>query len=235
MRAAVALVALALLGQGAAFTHSTGKGPSAPVQAHHLAATELPPAQEEAAPEEDASARSRLNLGLLGFALGLAAAVSPAVAKQPFQREGECNYGVWFGGPAGRGDCGRMKPGDPLQWKNQPDPGRLSERTADTGVAFKYGPNSKFGNGFNMGEQLMVKDGPETRFWARRPNKVAMEGGYFNYMNMTDQMTTDPKFQIRSSKVRYPDVDDISKEDLALMMQRSPVPVWGIKRKPQGS
>jgi len=131
------------------------------------------------------------------------------------------------------GDCKRMAPGDPDEWKKNPSPGRLAERTADTGVAFTYGPDSKYGNGFNMGEQLMLKDGPETRFWARRPAKIAMEGGYFNYMQMSDQMTTDSKYQIRSSKVRYPQVDDISKEDLKIMMNRSPeIPAWGVKRKP---
>ncbi|CAK0901582.1 unnamed protein product [Prorocentrum cordatum] len=101
-----------------------------------------------------------------------------------------------------------------------------------------YGPDSEFSSGFQMGDKIMNKngdaDGPETRFWSRRPDQIAMKGGYFNYMGMADD-ANDPKRKIRSAGANWKYLtkeEAATKEEIDKYFGRIETPVWGIKKKP---
>ena len=163
-----------------------------------------------------------------------------APREQPFQTDRDCPYGDSWYDIYKQDPCRNRKPAPVRPWSDYKDasPGRLKRPTADSGPAFMYGPDSEFSSGFNMGDKIMSKngdaDGPETRFWSRRPDKIAMKGGYFNYMGMADD-ANDPKRKIRSPGANWKYLtkeEGASKEDIDKYFGRVKRPEWGIKRKP---
>merc|ERR1719188_1483149 len=169
-----------------------------------------------------------------------AAAGGRASAKQPFQTDRDCPYGDSWYDIYNQNSCRNRKAPPVRPWSDYKDasPGRLKRPTADSGPAFMYGPDSEFSSGFNMGEKIMNKngdaDGPETRFWSRRPDKIASKGGYFNYMGMAND-ANDPKRKIRSPGANWKYLtkeEGASQADIDKYFGRTKREDWGVKRKP---